>query len=111
LELEKKHGLIISNSSGLNTSSETSGQSNGTPKEGSGKKFPGKITATVMDPRLILPKPRIGIFATPLHLKHPLSNYTLLDNYGATHLVNDKALLVEGSLVKSSPDDEVESGT
>ena len=64
-----------------------------------------------MDPRLILPEPRTGIFATPLHSKHLLSNYTLLDNCGATHLVNNKALLVEGSLVKSSPDDEVESGT
>jgi hypothetical protein len=111
LELEKKHGLTISSNSGSNTSSGASGQSIGTPKEGTGKKFPGKITATVLDPRQFLPEPGVGIFATPLHSKHPLSNCTLLDNCGATHLVNDKALLVEGSLVKSSLGDEVESGT
>jgi hypothetical protein len=111
LELEKKHGLTISGNSGSNPSSGASGQSNGAPKEGLGKKFPGKITATVMDPRLFIPEPGIGIFATPLRSKHPLSNCTLLDNCGATHLVNDKALLVEGSMVKSSLDDAVESGT
>jgi hypothetical protein len=64
-----------------------------------------------MDLRLFILEPKIGIFATPLWLKHPLSNCTLLDNCGATHLVNDKALLVEGSIVKSSLDNAVESGT
>jgi hypothetical protein len=64
-----------------------------------------------MDPRLFILEPRIGIFATLLWLKHPLSNYTLLDNYRATHLVNNKALLVKGSIVKLSLDDAVESGT
>jgi hypothetical protein len=65
----------------------------------------------VIDLRLFILEPKIGIFATPLWSKHPLSNCTLLDNCGATHLVNDKALLVEGSMVKLSPDNAVESGT
>jgi hypothetical protein len=39
-----------------------------------------------------------------MNLKYLLFNYTLLDNYKAIHLVNDKALLVKGSIVKSSLD-------
>jgi hypothetical protein len=65
----------------------------------------------VIDPRLFILEPRIGIFTTLLWSKHPLSNYILLDNYRATHLVNNKALLVEESIVKLSLDDVVKSGT
>jgi hypothetical protein len=80
-------------------------------KEGLEKKFLEKIIATVINPRLFILEPKIGIFATLLWLKHLLSNYTLLNNYRATHLVNNKALLVEESIVKSSLDNAVESGT
>jgi hypothetical protein len=31
--------------------------------------------------------------------KHPLSSYTLYDNYGALHVVNSKSLLNPGTFV------------
>jgi hypothetical protein len=42
---------------------------------------------------------------------HPLSDSTLLDNCGATNLVNDRSMLLEGSFVKSTPEDLVECGS
>jgi hypothetical protein len=65
----------------------------------------------VIDLRLFILEPRIGIFATLLWSKHPLFNYTLLDNYRAIYLVNNKALLVKESIVKLSLDNAVELGT
>ncbi|KAG4427574.1 hypothetical protein IFR05_016944 [Cadophora sp. M221] len=42
---------------------------------------------------------------------HPLSKSTLLDNCGATNLVNDRNLLEPGSFVRSDADDVVECGS
>jgi hypothetical protein len=75
-------------------------------------KYPGQVNAALIDPFLLEPAHEAqGLYATLDFSSHPLSNSTLLDNCGATHLVNSKELLVQGSFVKSGPDDYVESGT
>ena len=61
---------------------------------------------------LLTPSPRTRIYATTLDFnRHLLANYTLLDNYRASNLVNDKKLLVPSSFVKSTSDEYVEAGT
>ena len=61
---------------------------------------------------LLTPGPRTGIYATALDFsRHPLADYTLLDNCGASNLVNDKKLLVPSSFVKSTSDEYVKAGT
>ncbi len=47
---------------------------------------------------------------TTLQVAHPLSNSTLLDSCGATHLVNRKEFLIPGSFRPARPDEVVESG-
>ena len=72
------------------------------------KQFPGSINAAIIDPALLYTS---GIYASMDFSTHPLSASTLLDNCGATHLVNDKSLLIEGSFSKSTFDDCVHAGS
>jgi hypothetical protein len=58
--------LTILDNSGLNLSLGALGQLNRALKKGLKKKFLGKITAMVIDPRLFILEPRIGIFTTLL---------------------------------------------
>ena len=55
--------------------------------------------------------PGLGIYAALDFSKHPLSESTLLDNCGATHLVNSIELLDPGSFVKAQVSAVVEAGT
>ena len=50
---------------------------------------------------LLTPGSSTGIYATTLDFsQHLLADYTLLDNYRALNLVNNKRLLVPSSFVK-----------
>lgn len=52
-----------------------------------------------------------GVFSTVLDLPHQLSQSTLIDNCGASHLVNTPDLLVPGSFKKAEHGEVVEAGT
>ena len=65
----------------------------------------------VLDPNLILGAPGIGVYSTLDFSRHPLSESTLLDNCGATHVVNDIRLLDKGSFVPERPGRTVEAGS
>jgi hypothetical protein len=58
------------------------------------------ISTALLDLALITAGPGIRIYTTLDFLKHLLLESTLFDNYGATHLVNDKKQLNKGSFVK-----------
>lgn len=73
--------------------------------------FPGAITATIIDPKLLRNIQSAGMFSTTDFDAHPLSNSTILDGGGALHLVNSKDLLVKGSYEKSTSLFCVEAGT
>ena len=65
-----------------------------------------------IDPILLTPSPRTRIYTTALDFsRHLLTNYTLLDNYRASNLVNDKKLLVLSSFVKLTSDEYIKVGT
>ncbi|KZL79198.1 reverse transcriptase domain protein [Colletotrichum incanum] len=82
--------------------------------------LPSKIVACIINPALFQlnsseaePGPRsYNVFATPYSGPHVLSRSTVLDNCGATHLVNDLTLL-EPDLIKipDGTEDRVDSGT
>ena len=76
------------------------------------KLAPTGFNACVIDMSLLETEEIMGVYATALPLtRHPLADSTLVDNCGAMHLVNSKALLVPGSFVKSSSYDMVQTGT
>ena len=52
-----------------------------------------------------------GVYATLDFSRHLLSVSTLLNNYGATHLVNSKELLEPGSFTKAAYNEYVEAGS
>jgi hypothetical protein len=59
-------------------------------KTGGQSRLPeGNVTCVILDPTLFPGVPGIGVFIVLDFLKYPLSEYTLLDNYGAMYLVND----------------------
>jgi hypothetical protein len=61
---------------------------------------------------LLTREPGIGIYTTQLDFsRHAFSQSTLLDNCGAMHVVNDRALLDEGSFVLARAGECVEAGT
>ena len=61
---------------------------------------------------LLTPSLRTRIYTTVLDFsRHLLTNYTLLDNYRASNLVNDKKLLVLSSFVKLTSNEYVKAGT
>jgi hypothetical protein len=69
------------------------------------------ISTALLDLALITAGPSIGIYATLDFSKHLLLESTLFDNYGATHLVNDKERLDKGSFVKLPVELVVEART
>lgn len=77
--------------------------------------FPGKIQAALIDPKMMIQGPSHGVYnLMPPSMDfdlHPLSNSTILDNGAATHLVNNKDLLVPGSFISSDGIETVEAGT
>ena len=78
----------------------------------SARQYPGNFSAAIIDPMLLTREPGIGIYATQLDFsRHPFSQSTLLDNCGAMHVVNNKALLDEGSFVPARVGECVEAGT
>jgi hypothetical protein len=96
---------VVKLSSGTSTKRE--------PKESNSGSvgYPGNFNTTLVDPILIIQEPRQGIYVTLDFSRHPLSQSTLLDNYGAIHLVNSKELIDPGTFVKAKIDDYVEAGT
>jgi len=84
---------------------EKGGQAGGSPN------YPGPLVAAIFDCSVMeVPRDSQGIFSTGGAGQTVYSSSTLLDNCGATHLVNDMALLVPGSFVRSFTDDVVISG-
>ena len=62
-------------------------------------KYPGTVVAATLDPKFWgAPGGFAGVYATHTSTS-PLIDYTLLDNCGTTHLVNDISRLVPGSFV------------
>ena len=64
----------------------------------------------ILDPTLFPGAPGIGVFTALDFSKHPLSEYTLLDNYGATHLINDIRKLDKGIFIATAPGSTIKSG-
>ena len=65
-----------------------------------------------INPILLTPSPKTRIYTTTLNFsRHLLTNYTLLDNYRALNLVNDKKLLVLSSFVKLISNKYIKVGT
>ncbi|RYO77619.1 hypothetical protein DL764_010202 [Monosporascus ibericus] len=72
----------------------------------------GNITAALIDPHTLEAlDPTPGIYTTIHFGKHPLSQSTLIDNYGARHLVNTRDLLVPGTFMPDSTGQTVEAGS
>lgn len=70
--------------------------------------YPGEINAFFRE----CPAPtEQGIYSTIHALPHQLSRSTLIDNCGASHLVNTVDLLTPDSVQKAEPGDVVEAGT
>lgn len=75
----------------------------------------GSINAAVLDPNLLDDiiwddTLNAGIYSTMEFQRHPLSDSTLVDNCGATHLVNSIDKLVPGSF-KRTTGESVDAGT
>ena len=65
-----------------------------------------------INPKLLTPSSKTRIYTITLDFnRHLLTNYTLLDNYRASNLVNDKKLLVPSSFVKLTSNKYVKAGT
>lgn len=96
--------------------SKSTGQksgTNGTSNSVSQQKFKGDhVSAATIDSTVMSKDHGVsGIYSTMDFSRHPFADSTLLDNCGATHLVNNKALLVQDSFVQSTHDEFVEAGT
>ena len=72
-------------------------------------KYPGAISAAVIDPSQFMPDTQ-GVYSTTYN-GHPLAMSTILDGGGAVHLVNDRNLLVPGTFKPASRMDTVDAGT
>jgi hypothetical protein len=67
------------------------------------------VNAALINLMLITQGPGTGIYATLDFSRYPLLQSTLINNYGATHLVNSKDLLEPRSFVKASSNESVEA--
>jgi hypothetical protein len=104
-ELEKKHGIKVQNKA-------VAGSGGSSKKTDSQSKLPeSNLTFPVLDPMLFTGAPGLGVYSTLDFSRHPLSESTLLDNCGATHVVNDVQMLDEGTFVKELPGRTVEAGS
>ena len=75
-------------------------------------KFLIEFNTITINPILLTPSPRTRIYTTTLNFsRHLLTNYTLLDNYRALNLVNNKKLLVLSSFVKLISNKYIKVGT
>jgi hypothetical protein len=112
-KLEQKYGLKLNNSGRAVVKLSSSASTKREPKESNSGSigYPGNFNAALVDPILIIQEPGQGIYATLDFSRHPLLQSTLLDNYGAMHLVNSKELINPGTFVKAKIDDYVEVGT
>jgi hypothetical protein len=107
--LKEKQWLLDSDK--LKSSDTSSGHQEKDSQAGSFPSYPGPLVAAVFDCSVMeVPRDSQGIFTTGGAGHTVYSSSTLLDNCGATHLVNDMALLVPGSFVRSTTDDVVVSG-
>jgi hypothetical protein len=92
-ELEKKHGIKVQEKA-------VAGNGGSSKKTGNqSKALDGNFNVMVLDLNLILRALGIKVYLTLDFSRHPLSESTLLDNCGATHVMNDVCLLDEGSFV------------
>ena len=76
----------------------------------SGTQFPGNFNAALVNPMLMIQSPGQGIYIMLDFSRHPLSQSTLLDNYGAMHLVNSKDLINSGTFIKAKINNYVKAG-
>ena len=74
-------------------------------------KFLKSINATLINPLLITPTLKQGVYATLNFSRYPLFISTLLDNYSAIYLVNSKELLKLGSFIKVAYNKCVKAGS
>jgi hypothetical protein len=74
-------------------------------------KYPGNITAVVIDSILIIQGPGEEIYAIFDFLRYLFLESILIDNYGATYLINNISLLVPDSFVKTSTNESMEAGS
>lgn len=68
------------------------------------------ISAAVIDPAL-LDQSVFGVYSTLSLGRHPFADSTLVDNCGATHLVNSRDLIVPGTYRRATDGETVEAGT
>ncbi|KAI0534434.1 hypothetical protein GGR58DRAFT_505327 [Xylaria digitata] len=89
------------------------GGGGGSGRGSGGSKWPDpNLVFTVIDQGLLtraLPNP--GVYTTLGYGLHPLSQSTVLNNCGALHLVNNRALLEPGSLILAEDEECVDVGT
>jgi hypothetical protein len=71
----------------------------------------GKLTFPVLDPMLFTGAPGLGVYSTLDFLRHPLSESTLLDNYSATHMVNNVRMLDKGTFINKRSGHIVKAGS
>jgi hypothetical protein len=69
-----------------------------------------QLINAIIDPSLVERPAGEGVYSALLNAPHPLSLSTLMDNCGATHLVNDIALLQADSIVRPKELETVEAG-
>lgn len=87
---------------------DKSSNDRGKTTESGKSSFPGKLVAFFQEKSA----PEVtGVFSTVQDLPHQLSESTLLDNCGASHLVNTPDLLEPGTYQKAEHGETVEAGT
>lgn len=107
-ELEKKHGTKVQ-LKGTSAAGTTGGSSK--KHEGRSRLPVGNFNAMVLDNSLRLADPGLGVYAALDFSRHPLAESTLLDNCGATHVVNSVDMLDKGTFVKDRFGSTVEAGS
>lgn len=71
-------------------------------------KYPGSISAAVIDPTQF--GSSSGVYSA-IYPAHPLSMSTILDGGGAVHLVNDERFLVPGTFKRARSTETIDAGT
>lgn len=78
----------------------------------SNDEYPSTTSCVTLDPSdLGIPVESHGLYSTLELRRHPFADSTLIDNCGAMHVVNNRALLDNNSFIASSIDDFAEAGT
>lgn len=72
-------------------------------QKGGSSRYLGSTVAAISDSKVMgLPWDSVGVCTAYGGQPHLFTRSTLLDNYGATHLVNDTGLLDSGSLIRTN---------